>query len=189
MRGSRLISPRPARRGEGGAKRRVGGAIAVLFLIVACRKPVVPPSSQNETPAPAPTATVEQTGPRVTFPDGFAVHVELATDDETRAQGLMYRDQLRPGTGMLFLFPQDGHYPFWMQNTLIPLDIIWIDAEKRVAHVKFNVPPCKADPCPSYPPDVNARYVLEVAGGVAKEHGLKAGDVLQIEGIERVVVR
>ena len=174
-------------RGSTSLRRVTGATFVVLVLALACRKPVVPPAPQND--AAMRTATVEQSGPRVVFPDGFAVHVELATNDETRSQGLMYRDQLRPATGMLFLFPQDGHYPFWMKNTLIPLDMIWIDAEKRVAHVKFDVPPCKADPCPSYPPEVNARYVLEVAAGVAREHGLKAGDVLRFEGVEGVVVR
>jgi uncharacterized membrane protein (UPF0127 family) len=62
--------------------------------------------------------------------------------------------------------------------------MIWLDSGHRIAHVKFNVPPCKADPCPSYPPNARARYVLEVAGGVAKQHGLKAGDVLRFEGID-----
>src|SRR5688500_18848453 len=100
--------------------------LALLLLEIACSKPDVAPAPQNAPPMT--TTTAAQSGPRVIFPDGFSVHVELAIDDETRAQGLMYRDQLRPATGMLFLFPQDGHYPFWMKNTLIPLDIIWIGA-------------------------------------------------------------
>ena len=162
--------------------------IAVALLVIACRKPVMPPESQN-APVSATTQTIQQAGPHVIFPDGFTVHIELATDDDTRAQGLMYRDQLRPATGMLFLFPKEGHYAFWMKNTLIPLDMIWIDTQKRIVDVKSNVPPCKADPCTSYPPAGNARYVLEVASGVAKEHGLKAGDVLRIEGIDGVSVR
>jgi uncharacterized protein len=157
--------------------------LLALMLLVACQAPVTPQATQTAAPAPA-TA-----GPRVIFPDGFVVHVELATDDETRAQGLMYRDQLRPGTGMLFFFPHEGHYPFWMKNTLIPLDMLWIDGGKRVAHVKSHVPPCKADPCASHAPGTNASYVLEVAGGVAQEHGVKAGDVLRFEGLENVIVR
>lgn len=160
-------------------------SIALLLLVMACRKPVVPPATESANPA---TATVAS-GPRVIFPDGFVVQVELAADEETRALGLMFRDQLRPGTGMLFFFPADGHYPFWMKNTLIPLDLIWVAADRRVAHAKFNVPPCKADPCPSYPPNVNARYVLEVAGGVAQQHGLKAGDTLRFEDVDRVAIR
>lgn len=168
-------------------------AVAVLLLL-ACSNPGPPAASSTTaaetasgtaTAAPAPMTE----GPRVTFPDGFVVSVEIAADDELRAQGLMYRDQLRPGTGMLFFFPQEGEYPFWMKNTMIPLDIIWIDAQRRIAHIKHEVPPCKVRDCPSYPPNAIAKYVLEVAGGVARQHGLKEGDVLRFEGTENVVPR
>jgi uncharacterized protein len=135
------------------------------------------------------TTTQESNGPRVIFPDGWVVRVEIANDDDLRAQGLMFRDHLEPGAGMLFFFPEDGEYAFWMKNTRIPLDMIWIDADRRVAAVKFEVPPCKADPCPSYPPNARARYVLEVAGGVARQHGLKAGDVLRFEGTDGIEAR
>jgi uncharacterized protein len=155
-----------------------------LILMTFCTQaPPAPPSGQTPRQAEA-TA-----GPRVVFPDGFVVRVEIAADDELRAQGLMYRDQLRPGTGMLFFFPEEGEYPFWMKNTMIPLDMIWIDANRRVAHVKFEVPPCRVADCPSYPPNARAKYVLEVAGGVAREHGLKAGDVLKFEQTEGIVAR
>ncbi len=151
-----------------------------------------PPATGGAAPAPGgepATAPQARSGPRVIFPDGHVVWVEIANDDELRAQGLMFRDRLAPDAGMLFLFPEDGEYPFWMKNTRIPLDMIWIDANKRVAHVKFDVPPCRADPCPSYPPHARARYVLEVAGGVARQHGLKAGDVLRFEGTDAYEVR
>jgi uncharacterized membrane protein (UPF0127 family) len=152
----------------------------VLLLALSCSDPKATPSAES----PATATTDQKQGPRVTFPDGHLVHLEMANDNELRAQGLMYRDHLPPDRGMLFLFPEDGEYGFWMKNTRIPLDMIWLDSGHRIAHVKFNVPPCKADPCPSYPPNARARYVLEVAGGVAKQHGLKAGDVLRFEGID-----
>ena len=136
------------------------------------------------TPAPA-----EVTGPRVVFPDGFVVKVEIAADEEMRAQGLMYRDQLRPATGMLFFFPQDGDYPFWMKNTHIPLDMIWIDKDRKIVHIAHDVPPCKIDDCPNYPPNAIARYVLEVSAGVAREHRLKDGDILKFMQTESVVAR
>ncbi|HVE70888.1 MAG TPA: DUF192 domain-containing protein [Thermoanaerobaculia bacterium] len=160
----------------------------VLLLALSCSNP---PSDASGGASPASgagsvaeAATAPQDGPRVTFPDGHLVRLEIANDGELRAQGLMYRDHLPPDRGMLFLFPEDGDYPFWMKNTRIPLDMIWIDASHRIAAVKFEVPPCKADPCPSYPPNARARYVLEVAGGVARQHGLKAGDSLRFEGID-----
>ncbi|HEX8620295.1 MAG TPA: DUF192 domain-containing protein [Thermoanaerobaculia bacterium] len=149
------------------------------------------PAANTTAAAPAgdPSAQPAPSGPRVIFPDGFVVSVEIAADDELRAQGLMYRDQLRPGTGMLFLFNEDDEHAFWMKNTLIPLDMVWIDASQRVAAVKYNVPPCKIANCPSYPPGVPSRYVLEVAGGVAQQHGIKAGDQLRFEQTNNIVIR
>jgi hypothetical protein len=125
----------------------------------------------------------------VTFPDGFVVSVEIAAEPDTRAQGLMYRDHLGNGNGMLFFFPESGEYPFWMKNTRIPLDMIWLDANQRIAAIHHEVPPCRIADCPSYPPNANAQYVLEVDGGVARQHGLKAGDALRFEGTENVIAR
>jgi uncharacterized membrane protein (UPF0127 family) len=161
--------------------RRTLITIVLATLGCAPTAPAPPPATESRDATPP--------GPQVIFPDGFVVSVEIAADDELRAQGLMYRDALRPGTGMLFLFAQDGEYPFWMKNTRIPLDIIWIDASHRVAHVKFNVPPCRVDDCPNYAPNATARYVLEVAGGVAQQHDLKAGDQLRFVGTERFVAQ
>jgi len=63
-----------------------------------------------------------------------------------------------------------------MKNTLIELDIIYLDSYKRVVHICRKVPPCKADPCPSYPSDYPAQYVLELDGGEAERMGMKPGD-------------
>ena len=159
----------------------------VMLLLMACAQSPAPPAPAE----PAPPAQQVVEGPRVIFPDGFVVNVELATDDALRAQGLMYRDQLRPGTGMLFMFNHDEEHGFWMRNTRIPLDMIWIDANHRIVGIRENVPPCIVQNCPSYSPGegVLSRYVLEVAGGVARQHGLKAGDLLRFEGTEGVVVQ
>jgi uncharacterized membrane protein (UPF0127 family) len=163
---------------------RIG--LAMLFLF-ACAQSPAPPAATEGTTAAAAAAR----GPRVVFPDGFVVNVELAANDELRAQGLMYRDQLRPGTGMLFLFAHDEEHSFWMKNTRIPLDMVWIDASRKIVGIRANVPPCTADPCPSYGPEpaVRSRYVLEVAAGVAAEHGLKVGDPLRFEEIDGVEIR
>lgn len=146
----------------------------------------------NSTSAPNPPAgsTAQAArGPHVILPDGTAIKVEIASDDATRAQGLMFRDQLAPDRGMIFLFTTTGNYPFWMKNTLIPLDMIWIDEQKRIVAVKDNVPPCKADPCPSYDPAAFSRYVLEVAAGGAKRHGLANGQTVRFEAMDNVVAR
>ena len=163
---------------------RAGCWVLSGFLLTApsCSKP------RAAAPPSAPSSSIA-VGPHVTFPDGTRIWVEIAADDPTREQGLMYRDRMAPDRGMIFVFPASGDYPFWMKNTLIPLDMIWIDDQKRIVHVASNVPPCKADPCPSYPPNATARYVLETNAGVAGQHHLKNGDVLQIEGLENVTVR
>lgn len=157
--------------------------VAVLGIASACG--ARNPSAGASGSAPA----VQPSGPRVTFPDGTVIHVEVASDEATREQGLMYRDQLPDDRGMIFLFPRPGVYPFWMKNTLIPLDMIWIDADHRVVHIAARVPPCKADPCPSYPPEGNASCVLETAAGVAARHGVTKGTQLRFEGLDGVVVR
>ena len=143
----------------------------------------------NSSPPPTAPTQSAPTGTRIVLPDGSIVHVEVAADDDTRQQGLMYRDVLPPDRGMIFMFTKSGNYPFWMKNTLIPLDMIWIDDQKRIVHIAHDVQPCKADPCPSVPPNADARYVLELAAGVAARHGLANGQPLRFEGMENVVVR
>ncbi|MBI2215564.1 MAG: DUF192 domain-containing protein [Acidobacteria bacterium] len=136
-----------------------------------------------ESPAAAPAST----GPVVTLANGSKVSIEVVAEPETRAQGLMFRSSLGANHGMLFIFPETAAHSFWMKNTLIPLDIIWIDEAKRIVHVERDVPPCTADPCPSYPPSGVARYVLELAAGEAVARGIRNGDRVVIEGIENFV--
>jgi uncharacterized membrane protein (UPF0127 family) len=117
------------------------------------------------------------------------VLVEVVADPETRAMGLMHRPSLRPDRGMLFLFPDTGVHSFWMKNTLIPLDMIWIDENLRVVDVKAGVPPCEADPCPSYLPRGPARHVLELAAGQAAAHRVDPGDAVTIRNVEQYPIR
>ena len=148
----------------------------LMLMMIGCSSPAPAPITDSAAGQPP---AADPSGPRVVFPDGFVVSVEIAADDELRAQGLMYRDHIDPGKGMLFVFPRDDVFSFWMKNTRIPLDMIWIDANRRIVGIKENVPPCRVEDCPSYGPGVIARYVLEVGGGEAAKHGLKVGDVLQ----------
>jgi uncharacterized membrane protein (UPF0127 family) len=154
----------------------------VLMLAFACTQRSAPPATTA-------TTAVDAAAPRIILPDHSAILVEVASDDPTREQGLMYRDHMADDRGMVFLFPQVGEYPFWMKNTFIPLDMIWIDSDHRIVHIAHDVPPCKADPCPNYPPNAKAAAVLELAAGVAAKHHLKDGDVLRFEGMNSIVVR
>jgi uncharacterized membrane protein (UPF0127 family) len=164
-------------------KRTFVALLLFSWMLNACTKAMPPATNTETTPRPV------VAGPRVVLPDGFVVSIEIADDEELRAQGLMYRDHLAADAGMLFFFAQEDEYPFWMKNTRIPLDIIWIDSNRHIAHVKNEVPPCRVPDCPSYPPNAKAKYVLELAGGEAVKHGLKAGDLLRFEGTENVVAR
>jgi len=120
----------------------------------------------------------------VIFPDKTVVRVEIADTEEKRQRGLMFREHMAPTDGMIFLFERPGNYPFWMKNTLIPLDMIWLDQKGRIVWIAHSVPPCKADPCPSFDHEGLASYVVEVVSGFAKEHKLKVGDTLVLKGIK-----
>ena len=144
--------------------------LSALLVAAAC----------NAAPKSSPAATPATEGPRVVLPSGAVYKVELARTPEETSQGLMFRESLAPRTGMLFLFKDADVRPFWMKNTMIPLDIIWLDAEGRVVYVSANTPPCKADPCPNYDPKVPSVTVFEIAGGLAKTEKIELGSKLQI---------
>jgi uncharacterized membrane protein (UPF0127 family) len=111
---------------------------------------------------------------------GKCFSLEVARTPEERQYGLMNRENLDPDKGMIFVFDKEGVYPFWMKNTKIPLDIIWINRDKVIVYISRNTPPCKTDPCPNYDPEKNALYVIELNGGTAEEMGLIAGDRVMI---------
>jgi uncharacterized protein len=113
---------------------------------------------------------------------GHRFSVEFATDDASREHGLMMRTTLAPDHGMLFVFSHQAPQGFWMKNTLIPLDILYFDTDRRLVSTQSNVPPCKADPCPIYPSNAPARYVLELSAGTAHRIGVQVGDELKIDG-------
>jgi uncharacterized membrane protein (UPF0127 family) len=100
-------------------------------------------------------------------------NIELALDDTQRARGLMYRDKLGPYDGMLFDFYQEAPVSFWMKNTKIPLDMLFIAADGTIKHIQANATPLSTDPIPSKFP---VRAVLEINGGSARLLGIKEGD-------------
>lgn len=107
--------------------------------------------------------------------------VEIAETEAQRTKGLMNRSKLDEDKGMLFIFNKEGVYPFWMKNTLIPLDIIWIDNNYKVVFIGKNVQPCKSLICPTTKPLVKAKYVLEINAGISDKLGIKVGDILNIK--------
>ncbi len=104
------------------------------------------------------------------------VDLEIADTESSRARGLMFREDLPENSGMLFVFPEEGIYSFWMKNTLLSLDMIWLDKDLKVVQIKSSVPVCATPECPSYDPQVKAKYVLEVNAGFALRHGILIND-------------
>ena len=90
----------------------------------------------------------------------------------------MFRPQLAPDQGMLFIFPQVDRHAIWMKNVLMALDILWLDEQRQIVHIEKNVPPCKRTPCPIYRPTTPARYVIELSTGTANAHQLRSGIIL-----------
>lgn len=105
--------------------------------------------------------------------DDTNIPVEIADSPEERMQGLMFRESLEGG--MLFIFEDSGIYPFWMKNTFIPLDILWLDDDGKIVFIQNNALPCQ-ELCPSYHPGVEARYVLELNAGAVTNLRLAVGD-------------
>jgi uncharacterized membrane protein (UPF0127 family) len=115
-------------------------------------------------------------------PSGAIIKAEIADTPLKRSVGLMYRDHLKKDHGMLFFFSQPQAWTFWMKNTKIALDLIWIDGKKRVTHIERYVPICTKsdDSCPQYRPNSDdAVYVLEIAGGTVDGYQIEKGTKLQ----------
>ena len=117
----------------------------------------------------------------ITLPRGTIIYAELADTPQKRAEGLMYREHLGADRGMLFTFLQAQAWTFWMKNTKIPLDIIWMNEKKQILHMEQNVPICTRtdDSCPQYRPNNEALYVLELEGGRVESLKLQQGSKLQ----------
>jgi uncharacterized protein len=131
--------------------------------------------------------TTEERQPRVLLEDVrghfVSVRVEVVRRPEEKAQGLMFRRQLDPDAGMLFVYSTEDIHPFWMKNTYLPLDMIFIDANHRIAGVVE-----KAEPLTETNRSVDAPslYVLEVNGGFVKQNAIPLGAAVRFEAIESI---
>jgi hypothetical protein len=111
-----------------------------------------------------------------------AVAVEVVRSGPDRARGLMHRTRLAPDAGMLFLFDETSVHEFWMKNTLIPLDMIFIAEDGRIVGIVARTTPGDLTPRSAGGP---SRYVLEVNGGWAEARGVAPGDRVRFEGVSR----
>lgn len=146
--------------------RRGLRAVSLLLVLAACSRE---------------TTTLDEFNTRtVILPGGQRIRVEVMTHPTDMMRGMMFRDSLAPDRGMLFVHGSPGNYPYWMYQVRIPLDIIWLDAKRRIVEISPNTPPClkQASECPNYGGNQKAQFVLELAGGMAERYGLKLGDTL-----------
>jgi uncharacterized membrane protein (UPF0127 family) len=105
--------------------------------------------------------------------------VEIASTFAQRKIGLMNRRSMPEKSGMLFIFEEKGYVNFWMKDTLIPLDIIFIDDNNRIRHIAHSVQPCRAQrdsDCAKYNSQAQVKYVLEINAGLTEKLGIKDGD-------------
>ncbi|MBD3270108.1 DUF192 domain-containing protein [Candidatus Peregrinibacteria bacterium] len=109
-------------------------------------------------------------------------NVEVAETPLERQQGLMFREKLPADEGMLFIFQSSGEVNFWMKNTLIPLDIIYINSAKEIVHIAKNAIPCEEEPCPLYSSNGDTQFVLEINAGLSDQLGIEIGD--RVEWLE-----
>jgi uncharacterized membrane protein (UPF0127 family) len=142
-----------------GRRRLCASALTLALLLVA--------TGCTAAPGGQSVALRPEGGPPV------PIRVEIAATPDARELGLMYRDTLAPDAGMLFVFPRREPVSFWMKNTKLPLDIVFIADDGEIVAIHANTKPFSEAPLPSVKP---VRFVLEVAGGTCAAHGVKQGD-------------
>lgn len=106
--------------------------------------------------------------------------VEIAANEKQRETGLMYRQTLAPDHGMLFVFEEQAIINIWMKNTLIPLDVLFIDQTGKIVSVLKNLAPCKQANCPVYHSGAPASFMLEVNTGFIEQQQIQAGQALRL---------
>lgn len=116
----------------------------------------------------------------ITLPHGQVIKVETMVDVKDLLRGMMFRQSVPPDHGMLFVRRVAGRYSYFMYQTLVPLDTIWMDANHKIVEIVENMPPCPtaASQCPHYGGKEMSMYTLQVAGGGVKRYGLKVGDTI-----------
>ena len=118
----------------------------------------------------------------ITTQNGAKISAEIADTPAKRSKGLMYRTHMPLDHGMIFIFRKSERHIFWMKNTKMPLDIIWLDSDHKVVHIEHNVPICTRtdEGCPRYRSNKDAQYVLELGSGGAIHYDITVGSQLTI---------
>jgi uncharacterized membrane protein (UPF0127 family) len=159
--------------------------LGLMILVAAgCSTPPDAPEASPDPAASAAPAVAKPAPPesaKVILPDGFEITIELAITPDELAQGLMYRPKLADTRGMLLVFNEERLPNIWMMNTLVALDLVYLDHTGTVVDVVADAQPCQAEPCPRFTPKHPARAVLEITSGSAARHGVVDGVKLIFE--------
>ena len=112
----------------------------------------------------------------VELPSGKQILAQVADSPEKQIVGLFFAKELPPDSAMLFIYDDEDSHRIWTKNSHFPLDILWMDRDRRILHLEESVPPCAEDPCPAYGPmEPEALYVMQAAAGFAKANQLEPG--------------
>lgn len=177
------------------ASKRLAGVLLLGLLLLGCSRSDPAASSStdgashpsgsanNQTLVQTPTAGGQMLplSAQLKIADQV-IQLEVARTAEQQEMGLMYRTALAPDRGMAFPFDSPRRVGFWMKNTLIPLDLVFL-LKAKVQSISSNVPPCKADPCPIYGSNALVDQVIELRAGRATELGLKQGDRVSVQSV------
>jgi uncharacterized membrane protein (UPF0127 family) len=146
--------------------------------------PVLPSTANAGGSGAPPTGSAPKSFPARVIIHGksgaLVFDVELALDPESQERGLMFRKEVPPETGMLFVFPAESLHVFWMKNTLVPLDMLFLSRSRKIVAIIENAEPQTLSP---RDPHLPAQYVLEIAGGTSFARGIKTGDAVEFEGV------
>lgn len=115
----------------------------------------------------------------VRLPNGKMIRMEVLTKPQEVMKGMMFRDSLAADRGMLFIHGTPGLYPYWMYQVRVPLDIVWLDQNKRITEILADTPPCpskRSSECPKFGGHRPSLFVIELAAGEARKHTLRIGD-------------
>jgi uncharacterized membrane protein (UPF0127 family) len=171
-----------------------GAALAAALLVAGCQQEAQGSTPRADKAAPAKPPSTDITAedyamqplPRgyVRLKDAFGgvhrVEVEIAATPDSRTRGLMWRKELADGKGMLFLFPAEDVQGFWMRNTLIPLDMLFIGSDLRIVGIVSRAEPKTLN---SRSVGLPSQYVLEVPGGWTEKVGVRKGTTVEFEGV------
>ncbi len=147
-------------------------AASLLILLASTPKQAIAAPPSPIRPLPRVDVTLK----------GYRFVAEAATTNDSRAYGLMNRSRLDSHRAMLFVFRHAAPRWFWMKDTKIALDMLFFDAQRKLVSMQLDATPCTSDPCAIYPSDKPAKYVLEIAAGVARQIGVRPGSQLRIKG-------